>query len=204
MKKAGFMKDALILFVITLIAGVCLGGVYEMTKVPIAAAKVAANRATYQLVFADAANFEASDELTEAVKASSEEAAGWGFGGVVIDDALLAVDGSGNAVGHVINSTSKDGYGGAINISVGIDKEGTITGVGFLALSETPGLGMNAENPEFKDQFKGKKVESFNVTKSGATADNDIDAMSGATITSTAVTNAVNAAVYFANNCVTQ
>lgn len=53
-------------------------------------------------------------------------------------------------------------------------------------------------------QFADKTVESFSVTKSGASADNEIDALSGATITSNAVAGAVNVALYFVNNCVAQ
>ena len=65
----------------------------------------------------------------------------------------------------------------------------------FLTINETAGLGMNAQNPEFMDQFIGKEG-SFNLVKDGASGDNDIQALSGATITSTAVTNAMNAALY--------
>ena len=52
---------------------------------------------------------------------------------------------------------------------------------------------MNADKPEFKDQYQDKNVESFEVTKTGAAADNEINAISGATITSNAVTGGVNA-----------
>lgn len=204
MKQFGFMKDAIILFVITLIAGICLGGVYEITKEPIEQATIAANLVTYQEVFPNAASFEGSDALKEAAKTSEETLATLGYGGVLVDEALVALDASGNPAGYIISSTSKDGYGGAISISVGIDKEGVITGVGYLSIGETPGLGMNATEPAFKDQYKGKSVESFTVVKGGASADNEIDAISGATITSDAVTNAVNAAIYFVNNCVAQ
>ena len=63
---------------------------------------------------------------------------------------------------------------------------------------------MNAQNPEFKDQYAGKTAQVFEVTKTGATADNQINAISGATVTSRAVTGAVNAAVYFFQNCIAQ
>lgn len=204
MSKSGFMKDAVILFIITLVAGVCLGGVYEVTKAPIEKAKIEANKVAYQVVFPDAADFKTSDALKEAVKSAEEQVSTLGFGNVLVDDALEAVDGSGAVIGHVICTTSKDGYGGNVSISVGIDTEGTVTGIEFLSISETAGLGMNATNPEFKDQFKGKQAESLSVTKSGAAGDDEIDAMSGATITSNAVTNAVNTALYFAANCIAQ
>ena len=63
---------------------------------------------------------------------------------------------------------------------------------------------MNADTPDWRGQFADKTVESFTVTKSGASADNEIDAIGGATITSNAVTGAVNLALYFVNNCVAQ
>jgi electron transport complex protein RnfG len=80
---------------------------------------------------------------------------------------------------------------------MGYSLEGMVQGVEFLSISETAGLGMNATKTEFKDQFTNKSVDQFEVTKLGATADNQIDALSSATITSKAVTNAVNAGIGF-------
>ena len=57
---------------------------------------------------------------------------------------------------------------------------------------------MEAKKPEFQEQFAGKQVEQFAYSKTGATADNEIDALSGATITTNAVTNAVNAGICYA------
>lgn len=204
MSKGGFVKDAIILFVITLISGLCLGAVYEVTKEPIKQAQIAANKAAYKEVFPEAADFQPDDAMTEAAKACQEQLAGLDYGNVLVDNALKAVDGSGNVMGYVVNSTSKDGYGGNVSVSVGIQSDGTVLGIAFLSLSETAGLGMNAQNPAFKDQFKGKTAESLSVTKSGSAGDSEIDALSGATITSEAVTNAVNAALYYVHNCVTQ
>ena len=78
---------------------------------------------------------------------------------------------------------------------MGVSEDKKVTGMEFLTINETAGLGMNAQNPEFMDQFIGKEG-SFNLVKDGASGDNDIQALSGATITSTAVTNAMNAALY--------
>ncbi len=111
-----------------------------------------------------------------------------------------ALDASGNQIGYLITSTSAESYGGNVQIAVGITNEGELTGIGFLSISETPGLGMNAKEPAFKDQFIGKKAENLEVTKTGASADNQIEAISGATITSKAVTNATDAAIYFVAN----
>lgn len=206
MKKDSFMKDALVLCLITLIAGGLLGGVYELTKGPIEQAQIAASLETYREVYPTAANFEADDALTAAVEGSADAlaASGLSLGRVEINDALRAVDEGGNVIGYIISSTSKEGYGGDIQISIGVTAEGEITGLGFLSISETAGLGMRATEPAFKDQFAGKTAEQLVLTKGGAAADDEIDAMSGATVTSTAVTNAVNAALYFVHSCIGQ
>ncbi len=203
MSKGGFMKDALILFAITLVAGACLGGVYEMTKAPIAAANLAAKADAYRAVLPDAADF-AQDDLTDVIASANTEIAGMGFGNVSVDEAVTALDGSGAPIGYVVTSTSNDGYGGAITVSVGIQADGTISGIDFLTIGETAGLGMNAQKPEWKAQFAGKNADKLEVTKSGSAGDSEINAISGATITSNAVTGAVNAAVYFAKNCLAQ
>lgn len=203
MKKGGFMKDALILCVITLIAGACLGGVYEITKGPIEAAQIAAAEAAYRVVLPAAASFETGG-MEEVLAEANGEIGAQGFGNVTVDDCVTGLDASGATVGHVVTTTSKDGYGGAITISVGINVDGSIGAIEFLTLTETVGFGMNAAEPSWKGQFDGKNVDAFSLTKSGASADNEIDAISGATITSNAVTGAVNAAVYFAKNCLAQ
>lgn len=206
MKKSGFMKDALILFVITLIAGICLGGVFEVTKNPIKESQLKADIATYKEAYPDAVDFKTNETLQDAVAKAPDQFAnaGLSIGSVEILMALDAVDSSGSVVGHLITSQSKDGYGGNIKISVGVTNEGEITGIGFLEIKETPGLGMNATHPSFKDQFIGKKADSLTLVKGGGAGDDGIDAMSGATITSRAVTNAVNGALYFAHNCIPQ
>ncbi len=203
MKKGGFMKDALILCVITLISGACLGGVYEVTKGPIEAAQKAAAEAAYRVVLPAASSFEAGG-MDEALAKANSEVGSQGFGNVMVDDCVTGLDASGATVGHVVTTTSKDGYGGAITISVGINVDGSIGAIEFLTIGETVGFGMNATEPSWKGQFDGKNVDSFSLTKNGASADNEIDAISGATITSNAVTGAVNAAVYFAKNCLAQ
>ena len=78
---------------------------------------------------------------------------------------------------------------------MGIQKDGTLNGISILSISETAGLGMKAESV-LKPQFENKKVANFTYTKSGSTMDSQIDAISGATITTNAVTTAVNAGLY--------
>ena len=193
----GILKDAAILFVITLVAGLCLGAVHEVTLDPIAKAQEAAATKTYKEVFPEAAKFEQTDELTAA-----DEILAQGFGNVSVDDAQVAEAEDGSVLGYLITASSTEGYNGLVQISVGITSEGNLTGLGFLSISETPGLGMKAKEPDFKDQFNGMKAQKLEVTKTDATADNQVQAISGATYTSKAVTGATNAAIYFVENCV--
>lgn len=101
----------------------------------------------------------------------------------------LATD-EGKAVGCVIITSAK-GYGGDVQVMVGFDMNRTVTGVSVLSHSETPGLGANAANPGFLDQFvSSADAGSLAVAKDGGT----IDAVTAATISSRAVTKAVNMA----------
>lgn len=165
MKKSGFMKDAFTLFMITLISGVLLGAVYQITAEPIAIAMEKAKQEAYKKVFADAESFKENESETAAIEQANTELANKGFGKVLINEVVDAVDASGNVVGSVVTSTSKDGYGGDVKISVGITKDGTVNSIAFLTLAETPGLGMRAKEPKFNQQYNGKKVDAFIVTK---------------------------------------
>lgn len=196
-----FMKDALILFAITLVSGICLGFVYDITKGPIEQATMEANNKTYQQVLSSASAFADMEGSGTAIADLAASGALNVFGGVAIESVLEGTDASGAVVGYVINSLSNDSYGGAVKVSVGLDADGVITGVGIREINDTPGLGLKAKEPDFLNQYTGKQAESLVVTKTGASADNEIDSISGATITSDAVTNAVNAALYYLHNC---
>lgn len=189
------IKNALILTAITLISGSLLGLVYEITKEPIARAQENAKQEAYKAVLADADSFE--DMTVEEEKAAGPLVAA-GYDADSITGVAVAKDASGKEIGYVITVTSHEGYGGDIEISVGILNDGTVKGIEMLSISETAGLGMKAKEPEFKNQFQDKQVNMFFYTKSGESGDDKIDALSGATITTNAVTNGVNASlVYF-------
>ena len=117
-----------------------------------------------------------------------------------ITEVAEATDKKGKVIGYVINVTSHEGYGGDIEISVGIASDGTVKGIEMLSIGETAGLGMKAKDAEFKDQFRDKKVQKFTYTKNGEKGDDKIDAISGATITTNAVTNAVDSALIYYQN----
>lgn len=196
-KQSGFVKDAIILFAITLISGLVLGFVYDVTKAPIAAAAKAAKNEAYAVVFPEAKDFAENESETAKIAETAEEIAGKGFGHVSINEVVDAKDDAGNDVGRVITSTSKDGYNGTVQISVGIKADGTVVGITFLTLEETPGLGMRAGEENFYGQYANKNTKEFKLVKGAASTDDEIAAISGSTITSNAVTNAVNAALYF-------
>lgn len=200
------IKDALILFAITVIAGLLLGGVNEVTKEPIAQQEELKKAEAYQAVSPEAVSFEQSEALKASLAGAEGILAGSTveLGNVQIEEAVEALDASGNQVGYVIRSTSKDGYGGAITVAVGISMDGTLTGIDFLTINETAGLGMKATEDTFKNQFKDKNADVLKVTKNGATGEDEIDALSGATFTSNATTNAVNAAILFASACMNE
>ena len=118
MNMKGIVKDAMMLFLITLIAGALLGAVHEVTLEPIAKAQQEAANATYREVFPEASNFVTTDALTAAVADSADEIAAQGFGSVSVDAAMEAQDESGNVIGYMITATSGEGYGGDVQISV--------------------------------------------------------------------------------------
>lgn len=196
------IKDAVVLCLITLIAGLALGATHEVTAPIIASVREEKAQATYREVYPEAASFEAKENMQELIDVSSAAIESQNFGDVSVDDCLLAKDASGNTIGYLVTATSNEGYGGAVKISVGIDGEtGALTGVGFLTLNETAGLGMKAKEPLFREQFPGKKADRFTVVKSGTAGNDEVQAISGATRTSRAVTGAINTAVYFAAHC---
>ena len=187
------LKNTLILTAITLVAGILLGLVYEITKEPIALAKEAAKKEAYQQVMVDADAFDSLELVEKAIKEVEDTVES---SGCIINEVVEAKE-NGETVGYVVTTTTSEGYGGEIQISVGILKDGTVNGVAILSIGETAGLGMKATEEEFYGQYAGKNVEFFTVTKTGASSDEEIDALSGATITSNAMTKAVNSAVVY-------
>lgn len=183
------LRDTLILFLITLIAGCALGLVYEVTKAPIENQELKTKQEACQEVFPQALEFEEAKAPEEAE--NGEILKGLGFEQVSIDSVMLAKDGNHNPIGLVLTVTDHEGYGGDIQFMMGIQADGTLNGISILAIGETPGLGMKAEEV-LKPQFADKKVEQFSYTKSGSMSESEIDAISGATITTNAVTNGVN------------
>lgn len=193
--KNKFLKNCLALFVITLVAGISLAFVNEVTKEPIAKAQDKARLEAYEVVYPNA-EFKVMDNSDEILKASSKSLEKENLSQCSVDDVLAVTDKNGNLIGYVFSATSPSGYGGDIKVAIGVsNKTNKITGFTVLSHSETAGLGAKATEDEFKSQFIGKSANGINYTKNGASNDTEIDALSGATITSNAVCEAVDSAL---------
>ncbi len=173
------VKVTLRLLVIMVIAGLCLGATYTVTKDPIANQELARKEAARKAVLPSAESF--------------EEVALENSGDIAECYRGIAADGS--ACGYAFSVTAK-GFGGDVALTVGLD-QGKITGVRIGTHSETPGLGAKAAQEDFYGQFTGKSG-ALTVNKNGATNDSEISAITAATVTSNAVTNAVNQVLAYA------
>ena len=182
--KNEIVKLGLILAVVSLVASASLSFVNAATE-PIITARIAAeaDQARQELLP------EAEDFIIEDVQATE---------GVT---EVYSATKNGEHLGYIISTQSK-GYGGTFDVTVGIDNDRVLTGVKLSNMSETPGLGAKATEPAFIDQFNEINAEKRPfVNKNASGAESEIVAISGATITSDAVTNGVNLAIdYFDNN----
>lgn len=199
-RKKAIPKPVIILLVITLVAGLALSGVYVMTKDTIEENKAAANKAALMQVLPEAADFTTDAEL-QARLAAQGDSYNPSFGGAKIQGAAVGVDASGNVVGYAVTVFNSDSYDGGLTLVVGIRADGTVNSISFTELHDTAGMGMKCGDPEFKDQFNNVKVEKFTLNKAGGSTEDDvIDSVSGASMTSGAVVNAVNAALDFVSD----
>ena len=191
-------RPVIVLTSIALIAGVALSGVYALTKGTIEEQHRAAQAASYKVVLPSAESFEVDAALDQAVADLNGQVYGSDFGRSYINEVFIGRDAAGEIAGYAISATSADGFDGNITLAVGVSPDGTLNGISFTELNETPGMGMRADEPEFKEQFNGRTATRFKLIKAGsAIAEDEIDSVSGASITSSAVVNAVNAALDF-------
>ncbi len=170
------MKLGSILLLICVIAAALLGLTNEVTIGRILEQREAAAQEARLAVLPEADRFEAID-------ASAYESLEQLFEGYSGDE----------LVGHVAK-TLPSGFGGGIEVFAGVSTDGTLTGVRVGSHAETPGLGANVTLPSFYDQYTGMAAETIGVAKS-APGEGEILAVTGATITSQAVTDGVNAAI---------
>ena len=160
------------LVVVTLVASTALGYVYELTKGPIAAAKLAKKIKAIDEVVVEYDNNPVDEMYMIAMEGSQDSLE------------VYPAKKAGKLVASAIRSYSPKGYGGNVWLMVGLLPDGNIQNISVLEHKETPGLGTKMNDAEFKNQFLGKNPSTFNlkVQKDGG----DVDALSGATITSRA------------------
>lgn len=174
------VKPTLSLFIICLVVSFLLAFVNGITKDTIVQRAAADAKEQRKLALSEASNFKKIDGWEGKDKSG------------LIREAYAAYSGD-NLIGYVFSASPK-GYGGEIAVTVGISREKKVSGVKVGGNSETPGLGSKTANDDFTGQYKDKDVKKdFIVVKRPATVDNEIQAVSGATISSAAVTKAVKA-----------
>lgn len=181
--KNEIVRLGVILLIITAIAATLLGFVNQVTSPVIDAQIIEANNLARKSILTQADSFELiNDDFGEGV-----------------EEVYKALKGS-EIVGYTIKTKPK-GYGGAIEVTTGITVEGTISGVSIGTMNETPGLGAKAKDESFISQYADKLVnDNITVIKNGEPEDNEIIAISGATITSLAVTSGINKSIEIYKN----
>ncbi len=174
------VKPTISLLVISLVTALCLAFVNGVTKDTIKQRSEKDEEMQRMQVLSAAGSFREIDSWRD------KDASG------IIRKAYAAYDGE-KLVGYVFSVYPK-GYAGEIKVTVGIDSDKKISGVMIGDNNETPGLGSKVTEEKFRGQYSGKDIEKgFIVVKRPSQADNEIQAISGATISSKAVTNAVKA-----------
>ncbi len=174
-RSSGAGRLTIVLVAITAVTALLLGFVYELTKDQIAESNREKLDTAMLEVMPDADHFdlvedlELSDPVTSIYRAISGE----------------------SEVGYCVLAAPK-GFGGEIELAIGINSDLTVNDLRIISMSETPGLGTKTNDPVFLKQYIGKSGE-LKLYKSGGSG--DIAAISGATRSSTAITNGVNAAI---------
>ena len=200
-KKNTIVKDALVLFAIALVLSTILGFTNELTKDRIAEQAILQKERAYAEVYPElnGGSIKNTDELTKVVEESAM-VLGLSSDSTIssnntINDILEVDDASGSLIGYVVNVTNSKGYGGDIEMAVGMTSDLKITGLSIISNSETAGLGANCTKETWRAQFAGKTIP-VTYSKTGATGANEIDAISSSTFTTKAVVWGVNAALY--------
>ena len=194
------IKDTVSLVLITLIAALLLSFVFELTKDTIEEATAKERFESYEAVFESAKSFKDMDIGSDPIPDNLLPK------GVTVEELMAVYEEDPNTpAGCVVSVRTSNGYGGDIVLSLGITLDGTITGMKVTQMSETSGLGAKCLDEEFRSQFKGIKADSIRFVKDGKKAPDEIDAISSATVTTTAITDAVNGGLiasryYFATN----
>lgn len=178
-KESTFKNMVMSLTLISLGASACLGFVYEMTKAPIELSAMNKKLAAIKQVVPDFDN-NPNDEMFRLPTAEGDSLE------------IYPAKKDNQVVGYAVNTNTKKGFSGNINLMAGFKPDGTIINITVLDQKETPGLGTKMTEPRFKDQFTGKNPSGFKlkVKKDGG----EVDAITAATISSRAFCDAIQRA----------
>lgn len=166
--KKEFIKLSVVLCLITLVAAFVLAGVNAITAPAIERAEKEATQIAMKNLLPDAEEFETSE--------SSEN--------------LSIARKDGQIIGFCAK-VSANGYGGAVVMMIGVDKEMNVQGIEILSQSETAGLGAKITEDKFKNQFAGKSLADLKLVKKPTASPQEFEAVTGATISSRAVENGI-------------
>lgn len=179
-RESTFKNMVLTLFVVTLVASTTLGFIYELTREPIAEARMRARNMAIRQVVPEFTNQPNNESYKVPLEGDSLQ--------------VYPAKQDGNLVGLAVSSFTEQGYSGRIRIMVGFRADGSINNISVLEHAETPGLGDKIEKAksDWSTQFNGKNPENFDlqVQKDGG----DVDAITAATISSRAYCDAVQKA----------
>lgn len=224
-KKDTMIKDAIILCLITVILGAILAGVYSITKKPIEDAQAKANAEACEAVVAEgdkviadtiatggAITFMKTHTLSNKEATEDTDPQEILSNYVEIKEIHRTENG-----GMVFIADALKGYGGKISFALGIDNMGLTTGISITDQSETAGLGAKCKEPEFAEKFKNLYIEDMdqelytkdevkpitqeytdsNGQQQSITFSTKVQAITGATVTSRAITRAVKGVIYY-------
>lgn len=177
-KESSFINMVVTLFLVAGVAALALGGVYTVTKEPIAIAKQKKLEAAIKAVLPE------FDEITtEKVAVNNGDSLTFYY-----------ASNGGENIGVAIKTYTNEGFSGKIELMVGLLNDGSISNTAVLSHKETPGLGdkMDKSKSDFPLQFMGKNPVEYSllVKKDGG----DVDAITAATISSRAFCDAVERA----------
>lgn len=177
--ESTFKNMVLSLTMISLVASALLGIVYQMTKAPIELSVLNKKLAAIKQVVPEFTNNPNNDRY----RLPTGE-------GDSLD--IYPAKKDGNIVGYAVNTYSKKGFSGNINLMAGFKSDGTIINITVLEQKETPCLGTKMTEPAFRNQFNDKQPAEFKmkVKKDGGS----VDAITAATISSRAFCDAIQRA----------
>lgn len=180
---------AIRLFLITAASAIILAFANQTTEPLILQKQQEDYQNSLKVAYADADEFKALDENKLKEIQSQDDN---------VQDVQIALKGN-EPIGYVVKSEGDGGYSGSITTVVAISQDKKIVGYTVLQSQETSGIGTRIEDPEFTDSLIGKSAAQDVQAVSSPAAENEIQALSGATYSTTAATNAINSAIRAVN-----